>query len=484
MNGVMALMANPTQAKTLITADKKVEGGFQQLLSTLQMGVEQSEGEPKMSPEKVNQLLKKMESMLKEMGIELKDLFSKLEEGMSLENFFSDIEMKLISDQPHHKREGLEDIQKMIQNLDKVEFSQGSEQDPEQKTALIESMEQVLTELKSVVFPAEVERTPIKPIEGISVDVMQSTTSATKNAEANVQQLEKQLHTLWQKFQQLTKSVTTTSTTIEQAQNIDPKTAVAIKQVLQEMSKLIKANPQQAKEMLGQTLKQGGESQQLFKELFQSFQNRQNVPASYHQQTPVKGKDISKWVAQFAEKQQTESTQPKMNGMNGQAQATIPMTKVEQYVVHLNQNQSSQGKQQQFIQEFERVLQSSRLFSNRAGGMEMQLKLRPANMGDMMVRMVQMNGEMAVKILVSSQAAKEMLDGNMSQLRHMFSPQQVIVEKQEQLQSQQAFFQDTEFGEEEQGERGHKPTDDHDTQDDSNEEEELSFHDVLMNEKV
>ena len=482
MNSVMALMTNPAQAKTMLTPSKKVEGGFQQLLSTLQMGVEQGEGMMKVSPEKVNQLLKKMESMLKEMGIELKDLFAKLEDGMSLESFFSDIEMKLTSDQTLQQQEGLEELQNMIQNLGKIEFPENSEQ----KTDLIESMEQLLTELKAMVSPNVLkgERPSSQPLETASVEVVQPTTSTTKTVETNVQQLEKQLHTLWQKFQQLTQSITTTNTTVEQVQNIDPKTAVAIKQVLLEMSKLMKANPQHGKDMLAQTLKQGGKGQQLFKDLFQSFQNRQNVPASYHQQMPVKGKDIAKWVAQFVEKQQTESTQLKMNAISGQGQATMPMTKVEQYVIHLNQNQPTQGKQQQFIQEFERVLQSSRLFSNRAGGMEMQLKLRPANMGDMMVRMVQMNGEMAVKILVSSQAAKEMLDGNMSQLRHMFSPQQVIVEKQEQLQSQQAFFQDTEFGEEEQGERGHKPTDDHDTQDDSNEEEELSFHDVLMNEKV
>jgi flagellar hook-length control protein FliK len=57
--------------------------------------------------------------------------------------------------------------------------------------------------------------------------------------------------------------------------------------------------------------------------------------------------------------------------------------------------------------------------------------LRPDNLGEMMVRFTQINGEMTVKILVTSQAAKEMLESNIHQLKNMFSPHQVAIEKQE-----------------------------------------------------
>lgn len=488
MNSVMALLSQPTQSKSTLTqVTSKSGSGFQDLLSSLRMGNQQGESELAIPKEKVEQLLGKMQNLLKKLGIDLKDLgiewknlFSNMEEGMSLDKLFHQIATKITSDNRLEQTKGIIALQGIVEKMNGLNTEK-----LELQKEVVEEADLIMAQLAQVVQPIQGQgKRPQASLEPI-LDATK--TASPQNIKANRQQAELQLHTLWQKFQQLTNKVLTGNSSAKQTPQLDGKTAIAIKQVLQEMSKILKTVPQQGKELLNQTIIQGSETQQkLFKDLFQSFQNRQNLPQSYHQQSPVKGNDIVKWAAQFLEKQTMDSQQKSASSTSSSVgqQLNMPMSKVEQFIIHVNQNQTQSAKQQQFIQEFERVLQSSKMFTNRAGGMEMQLKLKPGNMGDMTVRMVQMNGELAVKILVSTQAAKDMLDGNLNQLRHMFSPQQVVIEKQDNLQSQQAFFQDTNLSEEDRGDqRGEQASEEQDAHDDG-EEEGISFQEVLMNEKV
>src|SRR5699024_10698520 len=66
-----------------------------------------------------------------------------------------------------------------------------------------------------------------------------------------------------------------------------------------------------------------------------------------------------------------------------------------------------------------------------AGQSALSITLNPSNIGEMLVRMTEVDGEMMVKIVVTTSRAKEMLESNMHQLRHMFSPHQVQIERQE-----------------------------------------------------
>src|SRR5690625_3922622 len=113
--------------------------------------------------------------------------------------------------------------------------------------------------------------------------------------------------------------------------------------------------------------------------------------------------------------------------------ASIPMSRVEQYVIYLNTSQtySSQNADQQLMEQFQRVIKESRFSATLNGPSQLSLTLRPDNLGEMMVRLTHVNGEMTVKIIVTSEATKEMLQSNIHQLKNMFSPQQVIIERQE-----------------------------------------------------
>src|SRR5699024_6352314 len=113
--------------------------------------------------------------------------------------------------------------------------------------------------------------------------------------------------------------------------------------------------------------------------------------------------------------------------------ASLPMSRVEQYVIYLNTSQtySSQNAEQQLMEQFQKVIKESRFSATPNGPSQLSLTLRPDNLGEMMVRLTHVNGEMTVKIIVTSEATKEMLQSNIHQLKNMFSPQQVIIEKQE-----------------------------------------------------
>ncbi|HLR14534.1 MAG TPA: flagellar hook-length control protein FliK, partial [Bacillota bacterium] len=52
-------------------------------------------------------------------------------------------------------------------------------------------------------------------------------------------------------------------------------------------------------------------------------------------------------------------------------------------------------------------------------------------LGEMTIQLVKIDGEMIAKITVSSQATKSALESNLHQLKNMFAPHQVLIEKQD-----------------------------------------------------
>lgn len=115
-------------------------------------------------------------------------------------------------------------------------------------------------------------------------------------------------------------------------------------------------------------------------------------------------------------------------------QETLPISKVEQYILNTGQadlNKALTGKE--LIDKIESIVQSQRMQNFVQGQKPISIQLRPENLGDMTIRFMQVNGEMTVQMLVSSKAVKDLLESNMHQLRNMFSPHQVTVEKQDNI---------------------------------------------------
>ncbi|OZU90317.1 hypothetical protein CIL03_04000 [Virgibacillus indicus] len=231
--------------------------------------------------------------------------------------------------------------------------------------------------------------------------------------------------------------------------------------------------------------KEGTSEQNIWRDLLQAFQRRNKIAGhqQYRNEANVTSTDISKWLVKATE---TYGHTEKLAGQQLTSNVNMPLSRLEQYVIHMNQTQANTNAAgQELIEQFQKVMKSSRFQALPNGINQLSIALRPDNLGEMMVRFTQINGEMAVKIMVTSQAAKEMLESNMHQLRNMFSPHQVVVEKQEvNVQVGQDVLKeqkDDQLAEHEQNESQHSNKDDHQN---SEGNFETQFHEMLMNEKV
>nr|WP_281349716.1 flagellar hook-length control protein FliK [Ornithinibacillus caprae] len=122
------------------------------------------------------------------------------------------------------------------------------------------------------------------------------------------------------------------------------------------------------------------------------------------------------------------------------------------------------------------------------GTNQLSITLRPDNLGEMMVKLTQVNGEMTVKILVSSQAAKEMLESNINQLKTMFSPHQVQIERQDVNAQQQGQNmqkdQDGQAYKEQNENQSKQSSSDQNNQQGNESDFEATFQELMLNEKV
>src|SRR5699024_4075522 len=94
---------------------------------------------------------------------------------------------------------------------------------------------------------------------------------------------------------------------------------------------------------------------------------------------------------------------------------------------------------------------------------------------------IEMNGEMTVKITVSSQATKKMLEANIHQLKNMFSPHQVVIEKQE-IDFDEIVKEDA-LAKEQNNDEEQQPSEDEEKQQDHQSEAKEDFQKIL-DEKV
>lgn len=220
--------------------------------------------------------------------------------------------------------------------------------------------------------------------------------------------------------------------------------------------------------------------QSIWKELVSTFQKRNELASNQHYQTNAKvtSKDISKWLQNIfnAQVNVDENVSTQSTNLSNQ-----PISKVEQYVIYMNQNVTTEPVDKQLIDQFQQVIRTSRFLTMNNGVNQLSISLRPDNLGEMMVRFTEINGEMTLKIIVSSQAARQMLESNVHQLKNMFAPHQVVIEEREVIidtvQSQheeQAFDEEEDHSHESNQEESRNFDEDFDQQ----------FHEILMNEKV
>lgn len=219
-----------------------------------------------------------------------------------------------------------------------------------------------------------------------------------------------------------------------------------------------------------------------WQKLVSTYQKRDQLVTSHHYNSNAKvtSSDVEKWIGKALAK----DVQDKVPLSQVGSSTTLQQSKVEQFVIHVNQTKSTQNAGQQLVDKFQEVMNTSKFLTINNGTTQLSISLRPANLGEMMVKLTQVNGEMVVKIIVASAAAKDMLETNMHQLKHMFSPQQVMIEKQDVTEQEQNVQQENEQQSANNNDQNQSEDPNQDEQEQKNDKFDKQFHEILMNEKV
>ncbi|WP_156289066.1 flagellar hook-length control protein FliK [Oceanobacillus salinisoli] len=265
--------------------------------------------------------------------------------------------------------------------------------------------------------------------------------------------------------------------TKEDASKVAPK----ILELLRQWTALEK-NSVQVNDMQQLFKNNQSKEQMVWKDLIQSFQKRDQLSAKqlYNSDAKVTNKDVTRWLEKAFEN----------HGLTERVSLHVhtgtTMSKLEQYAIHINQSQGAQPANQQLLDQFENIIKSSKFLAKPNGTNQLSITIQPHNLGEMRIRLLQVNGEMTVKIMVTTQAAKEMLESNTSQLRNMFSPHQVVIEKQE-MNTQQGQLSQKEQNSDNLQDNNDSEQSNHPEQESSQHSEddfETQFRELLMNEKV
>lgn len=224
----------------------------------------------------------------------------------------------------------------------------------------------------------------------------------------------------------------------------------------------------------------------VWRELVKAYQKRSHLVQNrqYHSNAKVTRHDAMKWLRQLMPQSQGAGEKAAAHQMTG-FQST-PMSQIEQYVIHVEHNKQVDSPGKQLIDQFQNLVHSSRFLTHSNGTSQLSISLHPENLGDMMLKLTQINGDLTAKILVSSHAAKEMLEANLHQLRHMFSPHNVVIERTDgHVTSQEAMNDEGEESFAEQEEQHKQQEESTDGQNDSQDDEfKAHIEELLWNEKV
>ncbi|MGG1367098.1 flagellar hook-length control protein FliK [Priestia megaterium] len=113
------------------------------------------------------------------------------------------------------------------------------------------------------------------------------------------------------------------------------------------------------------------------------------------------------------------------------------MPKLQQFSIYLGQAKSDYQQSSNLVNELEKIWSKASI-STEEGTSKLFIKLFPKQLGAISIEMLQKDSETVARIVVSSAKTKELLDANLSTLRHGLASQHVSIDKIDVLLSEQA----------------------------------------------
>ncbi|MCM3017237.1 flagellar hook-length control protein FliK [Priestia megaterium] len=113
------------------------------------------------------------------------------------------------------------------------------------------------------------------------------------------------------------------------------------------------------------------------------------------------------------------------------------MPKLQQFSIYLGQAKSDYQQSSNLVNELEKIWSKASI-STEEGTSKLFIKLFPKQLGAISIEMLQKDSETVARIVVSSAKTKELLEANLSTLRHGLASQHVSIDKIDVLLSEQA----------------------------------------------
>lgn len=225
--------------------------------------------------------------------------------------------------------------------------------------------------------------------------------------------------------------------------------------------------------------------EQLTKEQFaiwrlleSNLDKRNHFAHQYGQEAQTTRADLIKWIQGALDRYtDTERVIPAPVSPH----QAIPMTEVQQYTVHIQGLDRIDRVSEELTQKVINIINESRLLTSKQNGIQqlnqLTIVLRPEHLGNITVRFMEVDGNMTVKMIVTSQATKELLEANLHQLKHMFSPHQVVIERDESISDDEFYSEKNEKEESEDG--GTFEESNESTPEEQNEDTEFDFQSFI-----
>lgn len=203
--------------------------------------------------------------------------------------------------------------------------------------------------------------------------------------------------------------------------------------------------------------------------------NLLNAQTTKTTQTATTTTSNTQGLQQVVTKTETTETQ-------GLAANTTQQTTTKTITVTLpNTNQSAQSEA--LAKEIQNVLNRSQM-STTQGTTKLLLKLYPENLGSIRIEIMLKDGMLTARLLASTPLGKELLDGQLHQLRNAFVQSNIQMDRIDIAQS----LQETDLKRDQNLFNNlfnrQQPEEEEQTEEEHDDEEQLTFQDYLMNEEV
>lgn len=105
------------------------------------------------------------------------------------------------------------------------------------------------------------------------------------------------------------------------------------------------------------------------------------------------------------------------------------VNRIQQYVLNVSQPTGAAMSEEQILNQLKHIMKQSKFSTLPNGTNQLMIRLNPAHLGSLTIKLSESNGEMMARIIASSATARDVIESNLNALRHVFTTQNINVEK-------------------------------------------------------